>query len=90
MKDKAQGRDPDISTDTQVKGVELSDDLNRPDGSDKNFSDSNGDEQEATEEQLRPLRRLIKLLVLPIRYGWKYICCKLVFHKKEIEQYKQG
>ena len=48
MKDKAQGRASDSLTDTQKKEVEFSESLKRPEGSEENYSDSDGDEHEAS------------------------------------------
>ena len=43
--DKAQGEASDSSTNTREKGVEFSGSLKRPDGSDEDSSDLDGDEQ---------------------------------------------
>ena len=43
--DKAQGEASDSSTNTREKRVEFSGSLKRPDGSDEDSSDSDGDEQ---------------------------------------------
>ena len=51
--DKTQGGASDSSTDTQEKGVEFSKNPKRPDGSEEDSLDSDGDEQEATQEQRR-------------------------------------
>ena len=56
MENKAQGGAPDSSTDTQEKGVQFSENSKRPDGS-KNNSSNSDEEQKATQEQPRPLRR---------------------------------
>jgi len=52
--DKAQGRAPNSSVDTHEKRVEFSESPKRPDRSDEDFSDSDGDEQETTQEKPRP------------------------------------
>jgi len=44
-----------------------------PDGSEENSSDSDGEEQEATQEQPRPLRWSVRVKVPPIRYAEKMI-----------------
>jgi len=54
--DNAQGGVPDSSTDSHVKEVEFSDGPKKPDGSDEDPSKSDGDEQEATQQQHRLLR----------------------------------
>ena len=60
--DKAQGGASDSSTaDTQKKGVEFSYNPKRPKGSEEDFSDSDGDKHEATQEKSRPLRRSIRV-----------------------------
>jgi len=53
--DKAQGGASDSSADTQEKKVEFSDSSKRPEGSEEDSSDSDGDEQEVTQEQRKPL-----------------------------------
>ena len=58
------------SADTQEKEVELSESPKRPEGSEDDSSDPDGDNQEATQEQPRPLRRSIRVTVSPTRYGW--------------------
>jgi len=50
MENKAQGGAPDSSTDTQEKGVKFSKNPKRHDELEENSSDSDGDEQEATQE----------------------------------------
>ena len=67
-KDKAQGGDPDSSVDPKVKRVEFPNSPKKPDGSNEDSSDSDRDEQEATHEQPRPLRRSVRVSVLPTRY----------------------
>jgi len=64
--DKAQGGISDSSAaNTQEKGVEFSDNSKRPEGSEEDSSDSDGDKQEAIQEQPRPLRRLVRVTVPP-------------------------
>jgi len=67
--DKAQGRASDSSADSQEKKVEFPESAKRPEGSEEDSSDSNGDEHEATQEQPRLLRRSIRVTVPPTRYG---------------------
>ena len=45
---KRQDGAPDSSVDTQENGVEFSENPKRPNGLEESFSDSDGDEQEAT------------------------------------------
>jgi len=71
MEDTGQGWAPDSSADSHVKGVEFSDGPKRPDGSDKDSSDLNVDEPEATQEQSRPLKRSDRVSVPPTRYDWE-------------------
>jgi len=66
--DKAQSGAPYCSTDTRVKIVEFSDSPKRHDESDKNSSDSDGDEQNATQEQPRQLSQSVRVSVSPTRY----------------------
>ena len=62
MEDKAQGGASDSSAaDTQEKKVEFSNIPKRLEGSKEDSSDSDGDEQEVTQEQLRLLRRSVVL-----------------------------
>jgi len=68
MVDKAQDGTSDSSTDTPKKDVEFSESLKRPEGSEEDSSDSDGDEQEATQKQ-PPLRRLVSVTVPPIWYS---------------------
>ena len=58
-------------TDTQEKRVEFSESPKRPEGSEKDSSDSDGDKQEATQEQPRQLRRSVRVTVPPTRFGWE-------------------
>jgi len=71
MKDKVQGGASDSSTDTQKKGVEFSENPKRPEGLEENSSDSDRDNEEATQEQHSLLRRSVRVTVLPTRYGWE-------------------
>ena len=57
------------SVDSQVKEVEFSCGLTKPDGSGKDTSVSDDDEQEATQAQPRLLRRSARILLPPTRYG---------------------
>ena len=66
---KAQDEAPNSSIDTWVKGVDYPDSPKRPDVSDEESSDSDGDEQEAAQEQPRPLRWTVRVSVPPTRYG---------------------
>ena len=67
--DKAQGGDPDCSADTKEKRVEFSESPKRPDGSEGVSSDSDGDKQEATQEQPKSLSQSVRVTVPPTRYG---------------------
>ena len=51
MEDKVQRETSNSSTDTLKNGIEFSKSLKRPEGSEEDFSDSDRDEQEATQEQ---------------------------------------
>ena len=53
------------------KGVEFSDAPKKHDGSDGNSSYSDGDKQEATQEQLKLLRQSVRVSVPPTRYDWE-------------------
>ena len=55
-KDKAQDGASDSSADTQKKEVEFSESPKMPEGSEKDSSDLDGDNQKATQEKPRPLR----------------------------------
>ena len=72
--DKAQGAASDSSADTQEKEVEFSESPKRSEGSEEYSSDLNRDEQEATQEQPRPLRQSVRITVPPIRYDWEDDC----------------
>jgi len=52
IEDKAKGEALNNSTDYQAKEVELSDDPKKPDGSDEDPSESDGDEHEVTRNNL--------------------------------------
>jgi len=67
--DRAQGETSDSSTDTQEKKVEFLESPKRLEGSEEDSSDPDGDNQEATQEQSRPLKRLVRVTVPPTRYG---------------------
>jgi len=59
MEDKVQAETSDSSADTQEKSVEFSENPKRPDESEEDSSDSDGDEYKATQEQPKPLRHQI-------------------------------
>ena len=61
MEDKAQGRALDSSANTQKKEVDFSESPKRPERSKEDSSDSNGDKQEATQKQPRPLRWSVRV-----------------------------
>ena len=67
--DKIQGESPDSSIDTQKKIVKFSENPKRPDKSNENSTDSDGDEYETTQEQPKPLRRSSRATLPPTRYG---------------------
>ena len=69
--DIAQGGASESSPDTQENEVEFSESPKRPEGLEKDSSDSDRDEQEATQEQLRPLRRSVRVTMPPTRYDWE-------------------
>ena len=71
MEDKVQGGASNSLVDTQEKEVKFSESPKRSEGSEEDSSDSNGDEQEATQEQPRPLRWSVRVTVPSIRYDWK-------------------
>ena len=71
MEDKAQSGVLDSVTDTQEKKVEFSESPKRPEGSEEDSSNSDGDEHEATQEQPRLLRLSVRFTVPPTRYGWE-------------------
>ena len=66
----AQGGASDSSADTQEKRVEFSESPKRPERLEEDSSDSDGDEQEATQGQPRLLRRSDNVTVPRIRYDW--------------------
>ena len=61
----------DRLADTQEKRVEFSESTKRLDVIEEDSSDLDGDEQKATKEQPRPLRRSVKVTMPLIRYGWE-------------------
>ena len=70
--DKVQGGALNSSAaDTQEKKIKFSDSPKRPEGSEEDSSDSNRDKQEATQEQPKPLRRSVRVVVPRTRYGWE-------------------
>jgi len=84
--------DSDNSVDTQEKGVKFSDSPKRPEGSEEDFSDSDGDDQEATQEQSRLLRRSVRVKVPPKRYDWDYdlVSFALVTKIGEPDSYREA
>ena len=68
--DKVQGGASDSLTDTQKKEVEFSESPKRPDRSEEDSSNLDGDEHEATQKQPKPLRRSVRVTVPPTRYIW--------------------
>ena len=68
-KDKAQGEASDSLIDTQKKRVKFSENSKRPQGSEEGSLDSDGDEQKATQEQPKPLRQSVKVMMPPTRYS---------------------
>ena len=70
MENKAQSGVSDSSADTQKKRVEFSESPKRPEGSKEDSSDSDRDDQDATQEQPRPLRRSVRVTMPPTRYDW--------------------
>ena len=69
MEDKVHGRAPNSSADTQEKRVEFSKNPKRPDRSVEDSSDLDENEQEATQDQPRRLRWLVRVMVPPVKYG---------------------
>ena len=90
--DKAQGETPESSTDTQEKRVKFSENFKRLDGSEEDSSDSDGDEHEATQEQSRPLRQSVRVMVPPTRYGWEndYVSFALVTETEDPDSYRKA
>ena len=68
MEDKAQGGASDSSTVTQGKKVESSESPKRPEWSEEDFLDLDGDKQKATQEQHRALRWSVRVTMPPTRY----------------------
>jgi len=89
---KAQGGASDSSADTQKKEVEFSESPKRPERSEEDSSDSDGDEQEATKEQLRPLRWSVRVTVSPTRYGWEddHVSFALVIETGKPNSYREA
>ena len=83
--------DSDNSVDTQEKGVKFSDSPKRPEGSEEDSSDSDGDDQEATQEQPKPLRRLVRVTAQPTRYGWEddHVSFALVIETRDPDSYRE-
>jgi len=92
MKDKAQGGALDNSVDTQEKRVEFSENPKRSDGSNKDSSDSNADEQEATQEKHKSLRRSVRVTVPPTMYGWEddHVSFALVTETSDSSSYREA
>jgi len=91
--DKAQGGASDSSAaDTQKKGVKFSDSTKRPEGSEEDSPDSDGDKQETTQEQPRPLRQSVRVTVPPTRYGWDedHVSFTLVTETGEPDSYREA
>ena len=55
-------------------------------------SDSDEDKQEATQEQLRPLRRSVRVTMPPTRYGWDedHVSFALVIETREPDSYREA
>jgi len=89
--DKAQGGASDSSADTQEKGVEFSYSPKRPEESKDDSSYSNEDEQEATQEQPRPLRWSVRVMMPPTRYGWHndHVSFALVTETTKRDSYRE-
>jgi len=90
--DKAQGGASDSSADTQEKEVEFSESPKRIEGSEKDSSRSDGDEQEVTQEQPRLLRRSVRVTVPPTKYDWEddHVSFALVIETGEPDSYKEA
>jgi len=90
--DKAQGEGSDSSADTQEKKVEFSESPKRSEGSEEDSLDSDGDEQEATQEQPRPLRRSVRVTMPPTRYGWEddHVSLALLTEIGEHDSYRKA
>ena len=68
--DKVQGGASDRLADNQKKLVKFSENPKRPEGSEKDSSDLDGDKQEAIQEQPGPLRWSVRVTVPPTRFDW--------------------
>ena len=90
--DKAQCGASDSSTVTQEKEIKFSESPKRPEGSEENSSDSDRDDQEATQEQPRPLKWSVRVTMLPIRHGWEddYVSIALVTETGELDSYREA
>jgi len=71
--DKVQGVASDSLTDTQKKKVKFSESPKMPEGSEEYSSDSDGDDQEVTQEQSRLMRWSVRVTVPPTRLTGKMI-----------------
>jgi len=89
---KAQGGASDSSTNAPEKGVEFSESPKRPEGSEEDSSNPDGDNQETTQEQPRPLRRLVRVTVPPTRYHWDddHVSFTLVTEIREPDSYREA
>jgi len=87
--DKAQGRAPDSSTESQAKKVEFSNDPKKPDGLDED-SDSDRDEHGATQQQPKLLRQSNRVSVSLTRYGWEndHVSFVLVIETRDPNSYR--
>ena len=91
--DKAQDEASNSSAaDTQEKGVEFSDSPSRPEGSEEDSSDLDGDDQEATQEQPRLLRWSVRVTVPLTRYGWEddHVSFALVTETGDPDSYREA
>jgi len=90
--DRAQSGALDSSVDTHEKEVEFSKIPKWPEGSKEDSSDPDGDKQEATQEQSRPLRWSVRVTVPPIRYDWDddHVSFALVIEKGKPDSYREA
>jgi len=74
------------------KKVEFSERPKRPERSEEDSSDPDGDNQEATQEQPRPLRRPVRITATPTRYGWDddHVSFALVIKIGEPDSYREA
>ena len=66
--------------------------LKKPDGSDEDSLDSDGDKHEATQKQPRPLGWLVRVTVSPIRYDWKddHVSFTLIIETCDLNSYTEA